>query len=466
MRTMIKSKKSFQDVLPPKHSIQNIQIPSRRQTVSEQPVYAEENKSKTKNRIAVKKSTVEAVIDNSEETPVSVRPSHLSYEYTYDDSDTRKPSRKIVYIVAGFFVLALAFGVSVFFKSALITVTPRSQTTPLAATFTADKNAPDTTLGFQLVTVTKEAQTTVPATGEQNVSTKARGTIVVYNNATTEVQKLIATTRFQTATGQIYRLLSPVSVPGRQTKAGKVVPGSIEALVEADQPGDTYNIGLVDFTLPALKGDPKFTTIYARSKTAMAGGFVGVQKGVSPEDLAKANASLEQQLRNTFSADISSQIPQNFVMFDESVKYTFSEPIQAKAEGDGALLVKKGTATALIFDKTSLSREVVKQVLPGNDEPIKVDNLEKLVFAFGPAGFDPTTSSQVSFTLSGDAHLVWTFDENKFKTDILGLTRDQAKTLGGTYSAIKEITVETKPFWNMTIPTNTEKVTVTNSLSK
>jgi len=462
----MKQKKSFQDVLPPRHSIRDINISSRRQPVAEKPTHldTEEEKPKTRGRIPINKSTIETVIDNSESSPISSQ-TH-SYAYTYDDSDTRKPSRKIFYIASVFFVLALAFGISVFFKSAEVRVTPRSQATPLAGTFTAYKDAVDSTLGFQLVTVTQEAQVTVPATGEQNVNRKARGTIVVYNNATTEAQKLIATTRFQASTGQVYRIVSSVSIPGKQTKAGKVIPGSVEAVVEADQSGDTYNIGLADFTLPAFKSDPKFTTIYARSKTAMSGGFVGVQKGVSAEDLAKANASLEQQLRNTFGTDISSQIPENFVMFNESVRYTFSEPTQAKAEGDGALLVKKGTATALIFDKTALSRQIVKQVLSGSDEPIKVDDLEKLVFAFSSTGFDSATASQVSFTLSGDAHLVWTFDENKFKTDILGLTRDQAKTLGGTYPAIKEITVETKPFWNMTIPMNVEKVTVTNSLSK
>ncbi len=342
-------KKTFQDVVPPARSIRNIELPSRRQnavSMAEQE-YTPDDSKKFEKKVHMKRADIRGTASDikpsilTEPRPDAlVHPSHQtgrpyvayvppqpsqpplvpdepSYTYTYDD-EPKKSSRKLLYGAVIVFILAIAFGISALFKSAQITVTPRHETQAVAVSLTAQKDS-TTGLAFQVVTVTKDAQTQVSAGGTQQVSTKASGTIVIFNNASAAPQKLIATTRFQTASGLVYRLVSAVTVPGRTTSGGKTIPGSVEATVQADQPGSSYNIQLSDFTLPAFKGTAKFATIYARSKTPMTGGFAGQQKTVASDSMTAASTLLQNQLKSSLIADITSQIPDNFVMYPNAV---------------------------------------------------------------------------------------------------------------------------------------------------
>ena len=98
---------------------------------------------------------------------------------------------------------------------------------------------------------------------------------------------------------------------------------------------------------------------------------------------------------------------------------------------------------------------------------IKITNLNKLNFTINQAGtFDSSTSISLGFSLSGDANLVWIFDENKLKADVLGLSKKNAMAVISTYKTIKEAWIETSPFWNSTIPKEAKKVTLVNTLTK
>lgn len=385
-----------------------------------------------------------------------------TYKYTYDKP--KKNSKKWLYIAIGFFIVAIAFGISALFKSAKIKVSPKEQFVSLNNTFTAKKDS-GSDLSFQLVTVTKSAEKTVTASLEKAVQIKARGKIVIYNNFSANPQKLIVTTRFQTPEGLIFRLINNVAIPGRKTVSGKQVAGSLEALVEADKAGSNYNITLKDFTIPAFKGDPKYTEIYGRSKTEMSGGFSGMQKVVSKEETLKTNSQLEAELKDSLIKDILSQIPANFVLYRESISYNFEPVIQARSAKDGVVLSKKGTANAVIFDKGSLSKAISAKLVANVDSNlIKTTNLDKLNFSFETTTpFSPSSSSDLKFNLKGEANFVWIFDQNKLKADLLGLSKKNAKSIIATYPAIKEAWIETKPFWNQTIPLDPKKVNLINT---
>ncbi len=466
--------------MPPARSIRNVELPSRRQSpqfARPEPMFDESKKFEKKvemKRIVPPPSPLPPTPPpQSPFSPVPPPPpvdQKPSYAYVYDEP--KKKSHTLLYTAVVILVLALAFGISALFKSASITVTSRNEIHAVSGVFTAQKDA-TTGLGFQVVTISKDAQTQVPATGAQQVSTKASGTIVVYN-ANSASQKLIATTRFQTAAGLVFRLDSPITIPAQKGTGANAVPGSVEAHVTADVAGPTYNIDLSDFTLPALKGDPKFKTVYARSKTVMSGGFIGIQKVVSQADQTSADTLLQGQLKTGLAKDIASQIPDNFVLYPGDISYSFL-PITQGTDSTGtsttAILQKKGTAQAIIFDKASLSQTIIAHVLPeATTSDIKVDNLDGLVFTYATTSAissSVASASQIAFSLTGNGNFVWTFDANKLKADLLGLTKAQAQTLiAEQYPSIQEAWIETRPFWNTTIPLNSNKVTLTNTLDK
>jgi hypothetical protein len=457
-------KKVVQDVVPPKKSIRNIKLQSRSglSDINTNSFVSKTRDDDFTRPVNLNKEPIPKVESTSNDLADTMS-GIPTYKYEYDEP--KKPSKKVFYLVIFLFVFIAGFSVSAFFKSATIRVAPKQENRDLSDTFKATRDGDANTLTFQVVSTSKDVEKTVVATGEQMVEKKASGTIVIYNN-TASIQKLVATTRFQTPEGLVYRLVNPVAIPAKTTVNGKSLAGSIEALVEADKIGTSYNIGLKDFTVPGFKGDPKFSLVYARSKTEMTGGFSGMQKVVSKDLLTQAELEMENSLKDQLSKDIASQIPANFILYTQSIVYRFEPAQQVSSTDGGAVLRKKGTANVLIFDRSILSRSILLKIASENaQENIKVANLEQLEFTYSAPG-DINTAQTINFTLKGSADLVWFFDENMLKNDLLGLSKNDANSVIRKYSGIKEAWVETYPFWNQTIPKDPKKVTLINTLTK
>ena len=82
------------------------------------------------------------------------------------------------------------------------------------------------------------------------------------------------------------------------------------------------------------------------------------------------------------------------------------------------------------------------------------------------SAFNPTTSTTLKFTLKGDANFVWVFDANRLKSDILGLSINDAMAIIASNNSIKEAKIEPKPFWNRSVPDNPDDVKITDTISK
>ncbi|MES3004710.1 MAG: hypothetical protein V4690_01200 [Patescibacteria group bacterium] len=448
-------KNIVQDVLPPKKSIRNVEIP--RVSKKSAPAPAPEPKPKTQDIVRKSVPKITIVKEEKKEVPKN--------NFEYNEPVRKSKSRFTRYILLGALLFGLVFFVSSFFKSAEITFSPKQETRVLNEVLSAEKNLASGGLGFQIVSTAKDIERTVTATGEERVDTKASGTIVIYNK-TAEAQRLVATTRFEAAGGLIYRAKTAVTVPARQVKDGKTVSGSAEVVVEADAVGEKYNIPLSDLTIVGFKGTPKYTEIYARSKTAMTGGFSGVQKTVSKEVLDKAGAEMEQELQAALATEIASQIPNNFVLYQSSVSYKF-EPVTQTGGGStsSAVLKKRGVISAIIFDRTAISGVILQKILPDTEQgSVKISNLDVLDFTLNTVNFDPNTTDNISFNIKGDANVVWVFDEGKIKTDLLGLSKQSAEEVLRTYVNMKEAWIKTQPFWSRSIPNNPDKVEIVNTL--
>ncbi len=455
-------KNPFQDIVPSKKSIRNIEIPVRRGRTESPKVDSRINEIIRKKeddyiqpQNTEEKESSPSTFDYSESSDKTSPPTDSLYKYQYNQP--KKTSRKIFYVSLVILIVALVFGISAMFKSAKITVAPKNQTVHLSSNLVANKNDVSG-LSFQIVTISKDIQKTVAGNGQTEVQKKASGTVIIFNN-TAQSQKLIATTRLETPEGLIFHLNSTITVPGKQVKSGATVPGSIATIATADLPGDKYNVGLKDFTIPGLKGSSKYSQIYAKSKTPMTGGFSGMQTIISSQLLASTSAEMQKDLKDSLATDIVSQIPSNFILYKNSMTFSFSPAIQASTTDTGAVLDQKGMAYGVIFDRGSLTRSIAS--IYSIDDTVKIDNLDNLDFEYatGTTQFDPSTNQIVlNFSLTGDAKIIWVFDANKLKSDLLGLTKNQARTVIAGYPAISEVWIETNPFWNQTIPKDQKRV--------
>lgn len=361
-------------------------------------------------------------------------------------------------------VLGGVYAGSFLFVSATVKISPKEMNVPINITGVAKIDPAEGELGYEIVTLTREGQREVPASGETQVQKSATGKIVVYNNYSTEAQTLVAKTRFETSNGLIFRIQDQVTVPGQKTANGTKVPGSVTVTVVADKPGDSYNVGLADFTIPGFKGDPRFEKFSAKSDPSapIAGGFVGVVKKVSDSDLAASKIAIEAELKKELTNMLTSQIPDTHVMFKGGATFNFDElPQGDSASNATAILKEKGSIYGILFEKDELNKFLANKVEAVKGKDIHVGNLESIAFSLDDINsFDPETTKQVSFKLSGNTNFVWNTNTEEIKRSLIGQKRRNIKAVLSKFESVDRASVSLNPVWILSIPKDPNKIEV------
>ena len=259
----------------------------------------------------------------------------------------------------------------------------------------------------------------------------------------------------------------PVVVPGRKILNGEKIPGSVEVTVYADAPGEKYNVGLTDFTVPGFKGTPRYEAFYARSQTKMAGGFSGIVKTVSNEQLDKAKNELGTALRAKLLQKAHSQKPDNFILYNDAVFFSLDEDraraIQTDVNKDEVDVVVSGTLHGLIFNEKILSQFLAKILIPslGAQEEVGIKDLDSLTFAVSNKElFSPTEDTALSFVIQGSPQIVWQFNIEGLRMDTLGKSKAEFKEVLTMYGSIQKAEVVLRPFWKGAFPEDPKHIEI------
>lgn len=371
----------------------------------------------------------------------------------------RRRSRKGFWFAGFVSVAVLALAIASLFNTSTFSYVPKSEMVAFSGESFAAKKTGENELLFSVIKLSSDKGVEVSASGEKKVERKASGTIVVYNSGTAE-QKLVENTRFQTSEGLVYRISKAITVPAR---IGEGRPGSIEAVVYADKEGGDYNIGLSDFTLPGLAGTPKFQTIYARSKTPMSGGFVGMEKAVSEADLAQARATLESGLRTDLAALAAAQVPGDFTLVNSLSSVVFEDLPQTAATSSGKVTVNlRGNLYGVMFKTTDLSmRLAVGKTAIAEGDSVVIEDFSPLAITYtGTAPADILSAEAIDFTVSGQALVIWRTDEVALKGDLLGRRKSEISGILANYPAISSMSATIRPFWKSSFPDDGSKLVI------
>ncbi len=378
--------------------------------------------------------------------------------------ENRKWMRVGIWSGIGLVVAIILFViVGSFFEGATVRVTPRHSLVNLDDTVVAGKA--EGNVGYEVVEVPREESKEVPATGEERIERASSGTIVIYNDFDTNTQKLIKNTRFESSDGKIYRIRDSVTVPGQHKGAdGKMVPGSVEAEVFADSPGEDYNIGLSDFTIPGFKEakDPRYDKFYARSKTPIAGGFVGTVKTASADVTATAKTELKTKLEQGGAASLEGVLPEGFILLPDTVTVVFEDLPNADGTKDDTVLIRMKSATrGVAINGNDLAAYVASHRIPEYDnDTIEFEDASALSITLPK----PITVAEIPETfelkLSGPANLIWTFDAENLKQDLSGIHRDLTDSVLSRYGAIEKADISIKPFWRRSMPSDPETIEI------
>lgn len=303
-----------------------------------------------------------------------------------------------------------------------------------------------------------EDSLTAPATEEKDVGRKAQGTLTLYNTYQT-TPRTIVPSRFQAADGKVFHSSEAVTLPGyTDTGGGNKTPGTVTVAVEAEEPGESYNIGPTTFTLPAL--DPNLKKdIYGKSSTAMVGGTSDMAKVVSEEDLKKAEDTLIGRIKDKAVASFR-DADYTIVAAGSNTEILAYEPKPAKDEKASDFSLKiRAKLTFLAFreaDLKSVAADDLKNILPS----------DKFVVA--------DATGDISYELSEDriaeGSMVIYYHENKrftplitkekIKEEVAGLTAAEAKEKLIDQENVIDVTVDFWPFWVSRLPLDASRTTV------
>lgn len=310
-----------------------------------------------------------------------------------------------------------------------------------------------------LFTEPKNIQQVFPASGKRYVERKAKGVITIYNAFSSTPQPLVATTRFETPDGKIYRLDKVVMVPGAKIVDGKIEPSSIVANVAADKPGTQYNIGPVErFSIPGFKGTPRFDGFYGSSSGNMEGGFIGEQAYPTVKDIEAAKTAVNRALEDALKLTLSQSVPEEFKFIEGAfASRMVKQVVNEETNRDGNFSVF-GEAEKIAFGFKESDLIEMLRVRAGKDLPQDI-RVKEYQINYSNAELSSDRAS-LSFRVNFDGIFTRPIDEEALLRNLLGKKEGDAQAIIYSLPGFESGSINFWPFWVRTVPDDVDKVKI------
>jgi len=370
----------------------------------------------------------------------------------------------LVVILAG-----IAFGIAGHFASAVFTLTPRSLPVAVNSTYIIPSAFPGS-FGYDLVALSGQASTTIPATQGSYTESKAQGSVTVYNAYSATSQRLVAGSRLSNNSGLVYRLTSSIIVPGYRSTGSTVIPGSIIATIVADKAGSEYNISqadtISDFKFTAYTGTPKYNNFYARLNTDVSGGFTGTKIVVSPSLLASTSAMISASLSKNLQQTLMSTVPIGYVMYPNLYVSASGAPTVTSIDVKTAKVNVPVTLYGIMFNKIDFAKYLAgaTSTLSFGAFGYNTPAIEDLsVSMINPKAFSPSTKGNLVIRASGSFNLVGSVPVDILKKALAGISLSQTADVLKKYTSVIDIahsSAEISPPWVGKVPSDPSRINV------
>lgn len=291
------------------------------------------------------------------------------------------------------------------------------------------------------------------ASGEAAKESKAKGVIRVYNNYHL-VQILVATTRFLSSEGKLFRSTQRVSIPPG---------GQADVEVEAAELGESYNIEPSTFSIPGLAGTARYTQVYGKSSAKMEGGSKRVVPQVTAEDIKTAKDSITQDLTKEGQAKILAEIEQdkNLVFLDKALSQDTKEVetlVSEGAEVDNFQAKGKVIAKALVFSREDADK-FIRGVIASEIGAGKALNEQSLELQFSLNSID-WDQELMSLSVSGSVNLYPDIDIDELKSEISGKALGAARDLLKGNRNLERFQIKLWPLPWRSVPKDIDRIKV------
>lgn len=155
-------------------------------------------------------------------------------------------------------------------------------------------------LSGHILETIQEAQQINTAQATVSMEDYAEGEIILTNNTWQNIN-FVASTRFASPEGLIFRAINKIRIPSK---------GQAGVLVRADQMGQAYDIEPTEFSIPNLRDPYLKNNIESISEKPMTGGLkkTGI---VMQSDIDKAQKELQEKLYAKGISELEKQLPES-----------------------------------------------------------------------------------------------------------------------------------------------------------
>ena len=297
---------------------------------------------------------------------------------------------------------------------------------------------------------TQERRVQFEPNGSRAVEGRANGKVTIVNKSRKD-QPLVATTRFLSPDGVLFRLQSDVVV-----KAGT----EVTATLQADQPGKSGEIGPTTFTIPGLAASLQ-KDIYGVSSVPMVGGLEYVRV-LTQEDVDGAIEGVVGDISKEAAALFASLVPQQYK--DQS-RLSADNPVVAVDTAVGAevgafTITVSQYVSGVYYDAdalVALARNALEHRVPLGYRITEISQ-DSLAITIDKAN-EETGDADVTVNISGQARVseeAPLFERERF----LGRSADEVQKILLSSGDVSEVSVTFMPFWLKRIPTLADHVRV------
>ncbi len=316
-------------------------------------------------------------------------------------------------------------------------------------------------LGFSIMMLSDSRKQTVNAEKKVIFSEKASGKITIFNNYSTEPQRLSPKTRFKSVSGKIFKTSDNwIEIPGK-TKKG---PGSIDVFVYASEPGQEYNLDVTDFVIPGFKEAgliAKYNDIYALSLSPFVGGFNGEKLIVSDKQKKEVTLKLENELKKILTNELTVEKTDRAILVDNSVQILFKEPIIREEDNGKYTIEQDAQIFAILIEKKNLENFLRKRYLPKviNDD-VYLLNTNNINFNYLGGKINFKNLKKVNIKMNVKSTFQWRINTDLVKESLLGLDKKDIPNILSEFEEIDSAEIQIQPFWQKHISDNINHIKI------
>ena len=377
--------------------------------------------------------------------------------------------KNMIALVSGLAVTGVAaILLSTVFSRVTITVKPMVESMQIENTqvsfdaSVSDVSVATRTIPAEFLSFNGSAAEDFDASGYDTVNQKASGHVQIYNAFGDSPQALVATTRFITDTGIIFRVPKNIIIPAaKKSETNALIPQFIETDLVADKSGEGSNIaGEVKLRIIGFKGTPKYEGFYAVAKNGFSGGSVGQGRVVTHDDIVSAQQKVSKKVFDNLKQIIVQKIPAHFTYVDSLNEIEIASIMapKEKTKTDRFTVEVKAVARVFIFRDSDVINLLNQLLIKNDDKKMFIEKSVDFRYQIKNANYDKKIAD---ITMNGSIKTKRIISSDELAALVAG------KKEGSMIEALKQrrdiatFRVAFFPPWLFYAPRNTRQIMIT-----